>query len=185
MAKQEETSKSAKIRYRPIGLTSSILGGLLAGIVFKCRHRRALARRFGPGATGIPSRRVRHCAWMRRRLLPRDQSAGAVGLYGPRQQLPDVQGDRGATGTSWRRARAGPRAGHSAGTRRRPPLARPSIPPQLSTRGRPRRSTSVNRFDGQGLVDSLDSDTRQLGCASRHAPPHAGRDLILDPAARR
>jgi len=35
MAKHEETSKSAKILYRPIGLTSSILGGLLAGIVFK------------------------------------------------------------------------------------------------------------------------------------------------------
>ena len=35
MAQQEETSKSAKIRYRPIGLTSSILGGLGAGIAFK------------------------------------------------------------------------------------------------------------------------------------------------------
>jgi len=41
MAKQEETSKSAKIRYRPIGLTSSILGGLLAGIIFKQVWRRA------------------------------------------------------------------------------------------------------------------------------------------------
>ena len=41
MAKQEETSKSAKILYRPIGLTSSILGGLLAGIIFKQVWRRA------------------------------------------------------------------------------------------------------------------------------------------------
>ena len=41
MAKQEETSKSARIRYRPVGLTSSILGGLLAGIVFKQVWRRA------------------------------------------------------------------------------------------------------------------------------------------------
>jgi hypothetical protein len=41
MAKQEETSKSAKILYRPVGLTSSILGGLLAGIIFKQVWRRA------------------------------------------------------------------------------------------------------------------------------------------------
>jgi len=41
MAKQEETSKSARILYRPVGLTSSILGGLLAGIVFKQVWRRA------------------------------------------------------------------------------------------------------------------------------------------------
>jgi hypothetical protein len=41
MAKQEETSKSARILYRPFGLTSSILGGLLAGIVFKQVWRRA------------------------------------------------------------------------------------------------------------------------------------------------
>ena len=41
MAKQEETSKSAKILYRPIDLTSSILGGLLAGIIFKQVWRRA------------------------------------------------------------------------------------------------------------------------------------------------
>jgi hypothetical protein len=41
MAKQEETSKSARILYRPVGLTSSILGGLLAGIIFKQVWRRA------------------------------------------------------------------------------------------------------------------------------------------------
>jgi hypothetical protein len=41
MAKQEETSKSAKVLYRPVGLTSSILGGLLAGIIFKQVWRRA------------------------------------------------------------------------------------------------------------------------------------------------
>ena len=41
MAKQEETSKSARILYRPVGLTSSIVGGLLAGIVFKQVWRRA------------------------------------------------------------------------------------------------------------------------------------------------
>jgi len=41
MAKQQETSKSARILYRPVGLTSSILGGLLAGIVFKQVWRRA------------------------------------------------------------------------------------------------------------------------------------------------
>ena len=41
MAKQEETSKSAKVLYRPVGLTSSVVGGLLAGIVFKQVWRRA------------------------------------------------------------------------------------------------------------------------------------------------
>jgi hypothetical protein len=41
MAKQEKTSKSAKVLYRPVGLTGSILGGLLAGIVFKQVWRRA------------------------------------------------------------------------------------------------------------------------------------------------
>jgi hypothetical protein len=41
MAKQEDTSRSAKILYRPIGLTSSILGGLVAGIIFKRVWRRA------------------------------------------------------------------------------------------------------------------------------------------------
>ena len=41
MAKQEETSKSARILYRPVGLTSSVVGGLLAGIVFKQVWRRA------------------------------------------------------------------------------------------------------------------------------------------------
>jgi hypothetical protein len=41
MAKQEATSKSAKILYRPVGLASSILGGLVAGIVFKQVWRRA------------------------------------------------------------------------------------------------------------------------------------------------
>ena len=32
MAQEEEASKSAKILYRPIGLTSSIVGGLLTGL---------------------------------------------------------------------------------------------------------------------------------------------------------
>jgi len=41
MAKQLETSRSARILYRPIGLTSSIVGGLLAGIIFKQVWRRA------------------------------------------------------------------------------------------------------------------------------------------------
>jgi Protein of unknown function (DUF4235) len=40
MAQEEEASKSAKILYRPIGLTSSIVGGLLAGIIFKQVWRR-------------------------------------------------------------------------------------------------------------------------------------------------
>lgn len=35
MPTQEHTSKSAKILYRPIGLTSSVLGGLLASVIFK------------------------------------------------------------------------------------------------------------------------------------------------------
>jgi len=39
---------------------------------------------------------------MRRRPLPRDQPAGALGLHGQREQLPNIQGDRGATGPSWR-----------------------------------------------------------------------------------
>ena len=32
---QQKTSTSAKILYRPVGLISSVLGGLLAGVIFK------------------------------------------------------------------------------------------------------------------------------------------------------
>ncbi len=38
---ESETSKSANILYRPVGLISSTVGGLLAGIVFKQVGRRA------------------------------------------------------------------------------------------------------------------------------------------------
>lgn len=36
-----EPSTSAKILYRPVGLLSSVLGGLLAGVIFKQVWRRA------------------------------------------------------------------------------------------------------------------------------------------------
>src|SRR5665647_2599652 len=106
---------------------------------------------------------------MRRRLLPRDQSAGAVGLHGPREQLPDVQGDRGATGTSWRRARAGPRTGHSAGTGRRPPVARPSPPPQLSTLGQPRLPVTTTKPNVNGGT-SIARGIRRTSPASWRPP---------------
>jgi hypothetical protein len=35
MPVEERTSTSAKILYRPVGLMSSIVGGLIAGVVFK------------------------------------------------------------------------------------------------------------------------------------------------------
>ncbi len=35
MAVQKKSSTSAKVLYRPIGLISSILGGLVAGMIFK------------------------------------------------------------------------------------------------------------------------------------------------------
>jgi hypothetical protein len=38
---ESETSKSAKILYRPVGLISSTVGGLLAGIVLKQVWRQA------------------------------------------------------------------------------------------------------------------------------------------------
>jgi len=41
MAKQEATRKSARILYRPVGLTSSVVGGLPAGIISKQGWRRA------------------------------------------------------------------------------------------------------------------------------------------------
>ena len=41
MAKERQASKSAKILYRPIGLVSSIVGGLLASMVFKQVWQRA------------------------------------------------------------------------------------------------------------------------------------------------
>jgi hypothetical protein len=37
----KETSTSAKILYRPVGLLSSVLGGLVAGAIFKQVWRRA------------------------------------------------------------------------------------------------------------------------------------------------
>jgi hypothetical protein len=36
-----QSTKSAKILYRPVGLLSSLLGGLLAGVIFKQVWRRA------------------------------------------------------------------------------------------------------------------------------------------------
>jgi len=41
----KQPSTSAKILYRPVGLVSSIIGGLLAGVIFKQVWRRAAARR--------------------------------------------------------------------------------------------------------------------------------------------
>lgn len=42
MAQEPRATKSARILYRPVGLTSSIVGGLLAGVVFKQVWRRAV-----------------------------------------------------------------------------------------------------------------------------------------------
>lgn len=44
MAKQQQASTSAKILYRPVGLVSSIMGGLVAGALFK-----QVWKRVGPG----------------------------------------------------------------------------------------------------------------------------------------
>lgn len=41
MATEKTASKSAKILYRPIGLISSIFGGLLASVIFKQVWKRA------------------------------------------------------------------------------------------------------------------------------------------------
>ena len=41
MPAEKPTNKSAKLLYRPIGLTSSIIGGIVAGQVFKQVWKRA------------------------------------------------------------------------------------------------------------------------------------------------
>ena len=41
MSKPQQTSKSAKMLYRPIGLASSIIGGIVASMIFKQVWRRA------------------------------------------------------------------------------------------------------------------------------------------------
>ena len=41
MRREQPTSKSAKLLYRPVGLTSSIIGGIVAGQVFKQVWKRA------------------------------------------------------------------------------------------------------------------------------------------------
>lgn len=41
MSRKQRTSKSAKILYRPFGLLSSVLGGIVAGAVFKQVWKRA------------------------------------------------------------------------------------------------------------------------------------------------
>ena len=40
-ANQHSTSKTAKILYRPVGLVSSTLGGIIAGLIFKRVWRQA------------------------------------------------------------------------------------------------------------------------------------------------
>lgn len=47
MRNEEKTSRSARILYRPFGITASILAGIVAGQVFKLVWKRASA---GPGA---------------------------------------------------------------------------------------------------------------------------------------
>lgn len=42
MTTQEETSKSAKLLYRPFGLASSIIGGLVASMLFRKVWQRAV-----------------------------------------------------------------------------------------------------------------------------------------------
>lgn len=42
MKQEPRATKSAKILYLPVGLTSSILGGLLAGVIFKQVWRRSV-----------------------------------------------------------------------------------------------------------------------------------------------
>lgn len=41
MTQEQETSKAAKVLYRPVGMGSSILGGILASILFKQVWKRA------------------------------------------------------------------------------------------------------------------------------------------------
>lgn len=41
MPREERSSKSAKLLYRPIGLLSSVVGGVIAGVVFKQVWKRA------------------------------------------------------------------------------------------------------------------------------------------------
>lgn len=41
MVREQKTSTSAKILYRPVGMVSSILGGILASVLFKQLWQRA------------------------------------------------------------------------------------------------------------------------------------------------
>ena len=41
MKSKKQSSKTAKILYRPVGLLSSVIGGLIAGIIFKQVWQRA------------------------------------------------------------------------------------------------------------------------------------------------
>lgn len=61
----EKTSTSAKILYRPVGLASSVVGGLVAGEVFKQVWRRA-----APVKNLIPQQRWRPAIRSGRSCLP-------------------------------------------------------------------------------------------------------------------
>lgn len=50
MRTEHRTSTSAKILYRPLGLVSSLLGGLLAGMIFKQVWRRTTHTEDAPKA---------------------------------------------------------------------------------------------------------------------------------------
>lgn len=55
MVAEQKSSKPAKILYRPIGLVSSILGGIVAGAVFKQVWRRASAEHTGDAPNALES----------------------------------------------------------------------------------------------------------------------------------
>ena len=55
MRPEEQPSRAAKILYRPVGITSSIIGGVVAGQVFKQVWKRATAGPDGDAPKALES----------------------------------------------------------------------------------------------------------------------------------
>ncbi len=136
-------------------------------------------------APAVPGRALRHPARMRGRVLPGGEPAGAAGLHGDREQLPDLEvGHRPAGPPTGEHAGGDSSAGARRRVGRRPQVRRGAVPPQLSGCGRvggamshePDLQTDLATLAARTVMASFDGVTLPDWARRRLADGH-GRDL--------